>query len=57
MEIAGYLKNNHTIDFRNIYETSKKLKTLSDPLKKLAMEYFDEDYAEMSAEEEFDSDD
>jgi hypothetical protein len=31
MDIATYLRNNFSIDYRNIYETSKKLRTLASP--------------------------
>jgi hypothetical protein len=55
MDIATYLRNNFSIDYRNIYETSKKLRTLGEPIKKLASQVLDDSNGNISNEESEDS--
>ena len=48
VEIAGYLKSNFPLDFRSIYDASKRLRTLGDPIRRLASEFLDENMNSLS---------
>lgn len=52
--MATYLRKNYTLDYRNIYETSKKLRTLTDPIKKLVSQVYNDDADGNSNEDEDD---
>lgn len=55
--MASYLRNNFSIDYRNIYETSKKLRTLGDPIRRLASQILDENNGEVSDKDDSDEGD
>lgn len=48
MEIAGYLKTNFPLDFRGIYEAGRRLRSLENPVRRLAGEYLDDNINNLS---------